>query len=932
MKHDRVSSTRPAEPATFVLTDVEGSTRLWERDPESMGLAMARHDRLIASVVAKHGGNVVRSRGEGDSSFSVFEDAPSAVAAAAELQASMAAEPWPGEARLRVRLAIHTGDAQRREDDYYGSTVNRCARLRGLAAGGQSVISAATRALVLGHLPAGVALKDLGSHRLKDLSEPERIYQVSQSGQPSDFPPLRGLEAVPNNLPLQLTNFVGRAAELVELGEVVSRARLVTLTGAGGTGKTRLALEVAGALSDSFADGIWFADLSAITDPALVAAAVSLALGVHDAAEVTGERRRGPADAIVACLGGARVLLIMDNCEQVVSSCAELARVLLAGCPNLRVLATSREVLGLAGEVAWRVRPLPTAEPARAQAPAELLRYDAVRLFVERARDHHREFRLDEATAPSVVQVCARLEGIPLAIELAAARVRILPVQQIAARLDNQFTILARGSASGPARQATLRGAIDWSYDLLADEEKALFSQLSVFAGGWSLEGAEAVCATPGDVSILELLTRLVDKSLVVPDQDHETGRFRLLEPIRAYAAARLADGDELPRARGRHLAWFTGLAQRAARELTGPDQAHGLWILDLEVDNLRAALEWGTAEGDTRSLELAAALRLFWLYRGQLGEGLAWTEAALAAVPAAPPALRAGALIGAGRLAAEVHDFGSARARLEEALAISSGVGLQRELALATRYLAQAAFSGGDHAEAGAMFTRAVAAAREAGDDYLLAVALLDAAQAGLGLGEVPLQMAAEGLAMAEGGGDQRNTAFGLRLMGEIEVSTGDFEAARRHLAGALGLATLVADRAIMIDAQLQLARLELEVGDAAAAARACASALAGARQAGYRGTLPECLETVAELLVESSEPGQGARLLEAASALRRRAGTPAPPNQARRVAQTRRALSQAAASSTLGAPMEEPDMEAVVGEAAVVLDRLSARPLRPS
>jgi class 3 adenylate cyclase len=445
----------PTGTVTFLFTDVEGSTRHWEEHPAAMRAALARHDALIEAEVAGHEGTVVRPRGEGDSRFAVFARASDAVAAAAALQRALSAEPWPPEAVLRVRMALHTGEADLREGDYYGSAVNRCARLRAIAHGGQTLLSAATAALVWDSVPSGASLRDLGEHRLADLQRPEHVFQLDAGALPAEFPPVRSLEASPNNLPVQLTSFIGREEEIAEVTRLVraapSGARLLTLTGAGGAGKTRLAVQVAAGVVEDAPDGVWYVELAPLADPALLPQAVASTCGV----------RETPGRSLLASLCEVwqprHVLLILDNCEHLLDACAALADTLLRHCPHLSILATSREPLGIGGETTWRVPSL--APPPQGAQPREALtRYAAVQLFVERAVAVRPDFAVTEANAPVLAQICARLDGIPLAIELAAARMRGLAVEQVAARLDQRFRLLTGGSRTALPRQQTLRG------------------------------------------------------------------------------------------------------------------------------------------------------------------------------------------------------------------------------------------------------------------------------------------------------------------------------------------------------------------------------------------------------------------------------------------------------------------------------------------
>jgi len=451
-----------------------------------MRTALARHDHLIEQAVAQHAGQVVRPRGEGDSRFCVFARATDAVAAAAAIQHALQTEPWPTPARLKVRIALHTGEADLRDGDYYGSAVNRCARLRAIAHGGQTLLSQATADLARAGPHDGLGLRDMGEQRLSDLIAPEHVFQLRHPTLQDDFPPLRSLAAAPNNLPLQLTSFVGREADVAEVRALIAAHRLVTLTGTGGTGKTRLALQAAAELLDAYPDGVWFVDLAPLTDAALVPGAALAAIGAHE------QPGRSAVETLIDLLGSKTALLVLDNCEHLLDASTLLADYLVHQCAGVRVLATSREVLGLGGEAIWRVPSLDTPGDGPGVLD-ELLRCDAIQLFLERARLVQRGFALTDANAAAVAQVCTRLDGIPLAIELAAARVAVLSAEQINERLSDRFRLLTGGSRTALRRQQTLRALVDWSHDILSPSERTLFRRLAVFRGGWTLEAAESV-------------------------------------------------------------------------------------------------------------------------------------------------------------------------------------------------------------------------------------------------------------------------------------------------------------------------------------------------------------------------------------------------------------------------------------------------------
>ncbi|MGH3549692.1 MAG: ATP-binding protein [Pseudonocardiaceae bacterium] len=591
---EQVTAHLPVGTVTFLLTDVEGSTFLWESAPEAMGAAIRRHYQLLDAAIALHGGVRPQEQGEGDSVVAAFRCASGALAAALDVQRAFYVERWPEGASLKLRIALHTAQAQLRdEENYFGPAISRCARLRAVAHGGQMVLSKTTRDLVLDRLADGVELVDLGVHRLRDLGRPEHVFGLAHPDLPVEFPPLRSLGTLSNNLPGELTSFVGRRAELVEVGELLGQVRLLTLTGTGGCGKTRLALQAAAIAMQGHLDGVWWVELARLENAALMPAAVIGAIGLQ---EVPGW---GALETLVRYLRSRRAMLVLDNCEHVLAACAELADALLRACPSLTVLATSRAPLGVPGETAWRVPSM--ALPADAQRePVEVLRQsDAVRLFTDRATQVRPDFTITETNGSAIAQICQELDGIPLAIELAAARARVLAPQQIAHRLGDRFQLLTGGSRTVMPRQRTLQASIDWSYELLSEGERVLLRRLAVFTGGWTLEAAERVCDGEGidRYAVLDLLTGLADQSLVTTREQDAEVRYGLLETVRQYAAARLAEADELDVMGGRHLAYYVGLAERAEPEVlrAGRDDPV-LHRLATELPNLRAALERAAA------------------------------------------------------------------------------------------------------------------------------------------------------------------------------------------------------------------------------------------------------------------------------------------------------------------------------------------------
>ena len=604
----------PTGVVTFLMTDVEGSTRMWEERPEVASVVVARHEALIGDAVDDLGGTLVKSKGEGDSTFSVFAESSDAARAAVETQRALQREPWPRGGEVRVRTALYTGDAELRGGDYYGAAPNRCARLRAAAHGGQIVCSEATEASLTG-LSAGISLRDLGLHRLRDVARAERVFQLDHDDLRVDFPPLRTL-GVRNNLPAERTNFIGRDADLAAVREHLATHHLVTLVGVGGSGKTRLAIKAASGELEQFPDGVFFADLSPISDTGAVGGVAAAAVGLPRLALGTESGR--PAKELVDFLSARKVLLVLDNCEHLIDACAELVDTILDRCPDVTVLATSREPLELKGEQVRPVAPLPVPS----DDPSDLSELsDSVRLFCDRAVSVRPDFAMTETNASDVAEICRRLDGIPLAIELAAAQVAQLSPHQIVERLADRLQLLAAGRRAD--RHSSLQATIEWSYGLLTEDERVVFRSLAAFPGSFSVEAALAVCGRPA--GLVQLLS-LVRKSLVVTDDAGVDRRYRMLETVRVFAEAALVESGEQPDARDRHRDFFLGYVEAIPPELTylDPDGA-----VRREETNLRSALAWSDDQGRADLVgRLASTMNRVWI--GDIRAGRHWLEKAM--------------------------------------------------------------------------------------------------------------------------------------------------------------------------------------------------------------------------------------------------------------------------------------------------------------
>jgi predicted ATPase/class 3 adenylate cyclase/DNA-binding CsgD family transcriptional regulator len=762
----------PTGTVTLVLADVEGSTRLWETQPEQMTAAMARMNQVVSDTIATHSGVRPVEQGEGDSFVAAFARASDAVACALELQRAPLAP-------IRLRIGIHTGEIQLRDEgNYAGPTINRTARLRDLGHGGQTLLSGAAEALVLDGLPGDAWLSDLGTHSLRDLPRPERVMQLCHPDLVNDFLPLRVAKAViSQRLPVQFTSFVGREADIAQVRDLVTQNRMVTLTGAGGVGKTRMAIQIAGQSVNEFADGIWYVDLAPITDPDLVPITATRALGLPD------QPGRSTMDTLSRFVADRQMLVVLDNCEHLLDASAALTVALLQAGPNLSLLATSREPIGVAGELSWRVPSLPLADMA-------------IELFADRARHARPDFVVGDDNAATVTEICRRLDGVPLAIELAAARVRALTLPEILDSLHDRFRLLTGGARTAVRRQQTLRASVDWSHALLTEPERVLFRRLAVFMGGFDLVGAQSVCGG-GDVEryqVLDQLALLVDKSLVVADESSNRTRYRLLETMRQYALEKLGESGEADVVRTRHRDYYTALA--AKLDLPAEkDYEQRLEQAETEIDNLRAAFTWSRENSDADlALALASSLQPLWQGRGRLREGLTWFDTAFtdldAHQPGVTPAVRARALadratLGLWGASTESPD------QAQQALAIARDV---NDPALLARALTACGYIAAyfDAAAAGPYLAQAIGLARDLDDRWRLSQILVAQVVAALAAHDPIAARAAaeEGRDLADAIGDRFDARRCRWYLGVAQLYRGD-------LAGAVAQFTAVADEA---------------------------------------------------------------------------------------------------------------------------------------
>jgi predicted ATPase/class 3 adenylate cyclase len=771
------------ETFTFLFTDIEGSTALLGRLGEGLyAQVLADHHSLVRAGLAAHDGREVDT--QGDAFFAVFSSPRACVAAALDMQRALAAHPWPAGGKVQVRMGVHTGEATKTATGLVGLDVHRAARVAAVGYGGQVLVSEEAAALVRDALPAGAGLEDLGVHRLKDLGRPERIFQLQAEGLRAGFPPLRSLgnPALANNLPAQLATFIGRDRELAQVRALVGSSRLVTLTGAGGCGKTRLGLQLAAGLLDGSGDGVWLVELAAVTDEAAVADAICQVLGI------TAQPGRPVLETLLDALAFQDMLIVLDNCEHLIGGCAKAAEAIVRRCPRVHLVATSREPLGIGGETIYRVPPLslPAAGDTSLLAAGSS---DAVALFVDRATAQGTGLSVDEQTAPLIASICARLDGLPLAIELAAARLRSLSLTGLADRLDQRFRLLTGGDRTALARQQTLEATVDWSYSLLHGAEQCLLRRLSVFAESFDLDAAEAVCGF-GDIEVLDvagLLGSLVDKNLVVAEPAGPALRYRLLETIRQFAAEKLAEAGESEAAvQAAHCAHYLWLAETAAPHLTQPEQ--GSWLIRLDAD--QANLRWAAGQAASRPdgteqvLRFGLALRRYWFTRNRGEEALALLVPALDRPEAgAAPQLLAAALVTATTAARGV-DIAAALRFGKQAVTLARQLDNSRLLIGSLAALSAVYYYAGEPQRGLSPGREATKRARQLGDDvllgeslasYLWCQSLIDPAHA--------RPLFAEAIACTQRSGDHLYANVLTNYAGVQALRAGDVPAARAYL-----------------------------------------------------------------------------------------------------------------------------------------------------
>lgn len=871
------------QPLTFLFTDIEGSASLWEQHADVMPAVLAEHDALLHATVAEHGGQIVKRTGDGI--MAVFQQQANGVSAAAEAQRRLLTNRKSLE--IKVRMGLHFGTAMPREGDYYGTEVNRAARLMALASGGQVLLSEECVA-VLNPPPASCQFLDLGKYHLKGFMEPRRVYQLVADGLPHQFAPLAGGVETPHNLPEQLASFVGREKQVNDLLNIFQQIasptdgtvaeRMVTLIGPGGTGKTRLSLEIGARLLPAFPDGIWLIELAPLREPSQIPYIIANVFGLQEMSAMSIE------ELIVSYLRQRRALIILDNCEHMVEASADMAEALLQGCSHLALLASSREALGVPGERVYRVPSL--SLPAEGENdPQRVQSSEAARLLVDRGRSANHSFTLTAGNAAAISQICRRLDGIPLALELAAVRLRAMTVEQVADRLDDRFRLLTGGSRTALPRQQTLHALIDWSYELLDEDEKALLRRLSVFVGGWTLEAAEAICP---DLNVLDLLPQLVDKSLVMLDEETLQPRYRLLETIRQFARDQLTKLDEAPAARDRHLAYYHDLATTSNQTMLLEQQVEWYELTEREYENYRAALDWSQDRDPLLFVELAAAIGFYWSRIG-FQECNTWIPAALEAtksITVADPArlhrARASALF---TLTTESFGYippdavtALARESLAEAeasndpISIGFGHGITAFIALQT----------GDFATAEKECEIATSMANR--EDLIIPNILLHNIRSGIHvLQGKNLEKARAELDKAVQLTAQRRLPYlaGILYLNKVQLEqfAGDIEKSLEHAKTGHQIVSLIKDRSMANVMMAEMGHCHRKLGNLQEALDIYSQTLRFFADLGQLPAVSHQLESYAFIAVLQNQPERAATLFGAAEKIRAKSGSPMTP-----------------------------------------------------
>jgi predicted ATPase/class 3 adenylate cyclase len=875
----------PSGTVTFLFTDIEGSTKLAQEYPEEMPALLARHNEILNQTIQAHNGYVFQI--VGDSFSAAFHSASDALNAALNAQRLLQDESWPS-APIKVRMGIHTGSAQFKDDSqgaaYEGyATLALTQRIMSVGHGGQILISQITHDLVKDRLPDGTEFRDMGERRLKDISRLEHIYQITVSDLLSDFPPLTTLEILNHNLPAQLTSFVGREKEIAEAQKLLASTRILTFIGPGGTGKTRLCLQVAVEQLSEFKDGVWLIELAQLMDSKYVLSTIASTFHLR-------ELQGAPLiDTVTDYLRGKQLLLVLDNCEHLIETCAQLSDYFLHTCPKLKIIVSSREALGIDGEAVYRVPSLSLPSAEDGGGSKSLMDYESIRLFTERATKANPQFMLTKDNAPYVTQICERLDGIPLAIELAAARVKLFTPQQIAERLDDRFKLLTGGSRTALPRQQTLRALIDWSYLTLNETEQEVLRQLAVFSGGWTFEAAESVA---GEMETMDGLSGLVNKSLVNVEEQEGESRYRYLETIRQYAMEKLLESGDSVNVRDRHLAHFMEVSRRAEEKFGTAQRL--MWVnrLEVEHDNLRSALGWGLESDPEAALQMVCSLAGFWLSRSYMTEGCNWCQAAISRAEALSPAdtnmdsTRAQAYTALAMLSINHGDHQTGQTAARKGVALARQLDNPLQLARALHFLGMSSAFLGDETLAFDSLHESEDLCRKFGYNSDLASVLESLAYVTL---EIHGEKAAEqlqaymeeSLALSQGSVDAEAAVRTEGILSRLAFYRGDLAEARKHADLMLDLHREMGDQLSVTGHQSAMAHVARQIGNYKEALVLYRETLLDWQKIGHRGAVAHQLECFA-FIAKAQEQGERAvKLMSAAEALREASSSPRTPQE---------------------------------------------------
>lgn len=886
---------KPTGLVTFLFTDIEGSTKLAHDFPETLPSALERHNETMREAVKLNNGFVFKIIG--DAFCCAFGNADEAVRAAIDALIKLNSEKWE-DAVIKVRMGIHTGKSEWNGSDYMGYvTLARTQRIMSVAYGGQILISENTNEMFSEKATDSVSVRDLGNRRLKDLIQPVKLFQILSSEIPADFPPLKTLDARPNNLPVQLTNFIGRETDISEIKKTLTNSRLITLLGPGGTGKTRLSMQIAADMIDEYSNGVFIAEMAQISDPSLVIQTLMNCLGVN---EVKGQSQEL---TLAEFLKDKEMIIILDNCEHLINECAELAEKLLIKCRKLKIIATSREALNSSGERTYRVPPLSLPDPNLKNSPEKLTQYEAVRLFIERALVINQEFRVTNENAPALAQICFQLDGIPLAIELAAARINVLSPEGIKDRLEDRFKLLTGGKRTALPRQQTLRALIDWSYDLLSEKEKLLWQRLTIFSGGWTFEASEKVCSDEmlDEYEILDLLGNLIDKSLVKATETDHTFRYSMLETIRKYGNEKLNESGKRNELQEKHFNYFFDLARDSETGLTGNEQKEWINKIALENENIRECLNWSLTNKQESSLKMSVALGKFWELRSHFTEGLETMRKCIDISEDADLIWKAKAIYWTGFFYIHQGKYAESKKYLNQCLAIfnetnnkegealtmislatiglfetdytnlflysEKSLNLSKEInnssyiARNKQNMALGLMQQGKHEAARSMFQESIIVYRELNDHVQLAkiIGNIGALEYLLSNFDKARSAFEESLKIRQELGDRQGISISLSNLGSVAYMIKDYDESERRLQESLEISEELGDKRILVTTIGTLGSIAIDIGDYSKAVKLHCRSVEIANEIGDKYSMAKGIEGFAMILVAMKKYKEG-------------------------------------------------------------------------